>query len=71
MRVGTFGAPHGVRGEIRLKSLTADPSSIAAYGPLEDADGARRFEIASVRPLRDAMLIARVAGVGDRDAAAA
>ena len=71
IRVGVFGAPHGLRGELRLKSLTADPVSIARYGPLEDAAGGRRFELVSVRPLREDMLIARVAGIGDRDSAAA
>ena len=43
--VGVFGAPHGVRGEVRLKSYTADPMAIADYGPLTDAAGTRRFVI--------------------------
>jgi 16S rRNA processing protein RimM len=67
--LGMFGAPHGVRGELRLKSFTSEPEAIARYGPLESEDG-RRFEILSVRPQKD-VLIVRVAGVSDRSAAEA
>lgn len=68
--VGRFGAPHGVRGEVRLQSFTGEPRAVANYGPLQTADG-RRFTLAAVRPVKDNMLVARVAGVADRDAAAA
>jgi 16S rRNA processing protein RimM len=67
--LGVFGAPHGVRGEIRLKSYTADPRAIASYGPLTTEDG-RIFELVSVRPQKD-VLIARVKGLASRDAAQA
>ena len=66
--VGVFGAPHGVRGEIRLKSYMQDPSSIAAYGPLADASGGVH-DIVLIRPLRNDLLVVRVKGVNDRDAA--
>ena len=69
--LGRFGAPQGVRGEIRVKSYTADPASIGVYGPLTDAAGARRFLLRVVRPLRDDMVVARVEGVADRNAAEA
>ena len=68
---GRFGAPHGVRGEIRLQSFTAEPQAIAAYGPLCDESGARRFVLASVRAQGKDMLVARVEGVDDRQAAEA
>ena len=68
--VAQFGAPHGVRGEVRLKPFTADPMAVARYGVLESEDGARRFEILALRPAKD-MLIARLKGVADRDAAEA
>jgi 16S rRNA processing protein RimM len=67
--LGVFGAPHGVRGEIRLKSYTADPVAIASYGPLAAEDG-RTFELKSVRPQND-VLIVRVKGLASRDAAQA
>ena len=69
--LGRFGAPQGVRGEIRIQSFTASPEAVAAYGPLTDVAGARRFEVKIVRALRDDMLVARVEGVATREAAAA
>jgi 16S rRNA processing protein RimM len=69
--LGRFGAPQGVRGEIRVKSYTAEPQAIAAYGPLTDEAGARRFVVKAVRPLRDDMIVARVEGMSTREAAAA
>jgi len=65
--LGQIGAPHGVRGEVRLHSFTADPTAIASYGPLETEDG-RVFEIENLRPAKHA-LVARLSGVADRDAA--
>jgi 16S rRNA processing protein RimM len=67
--VAQIGAPHGVRGEVRLKSFTADPVAIADYGLLESEDGGAQFEIASLRPAKD-HFVARLRGVDDRDAAA-
>ncbi len=66
--VAQIGAPHGVRGELRLKAFTTDPLALAEYGPLETEDGARRFKLLSLRPAKD-MLVARIEGVADRDAA--
>ena len=69
--MGAFGAPQGVRGEIRVKSLTKEPSAIGGYGPLTDKGRARAFAFETLRPLKDNMLIARVAGVSSREAAEA
>jgi 16S rRNA processing protein RimM len=65
--IAQIGAPHGVRGEVRLRAFTQDPLSVRRYGPLEAEDG-RRFEIEAVRPAKD-MLVARLKGVTDRNAA--
>jgi 16S rRNA processing protein RimM len=67
--VARIGAAHGVRGEVKLWSFTEDPAAVATYGPLETQDGAQRFEIEALRPAKD-HFVARIAGVGDRDAAA-
>jgi 16S rRNA processing protein RimM len=69
--MGVFGAPQGVRGEIRLKSLTGEPGAIGAYGPLTDNGGRRAFAFESLRPLKDDMLVARLTGVSTREAAQA
>lgn len=70
IQVGIFGAPHGVRGEIRLKSLTGDPLAIGDYGPLFDESG-RVHDLTALRFVKDDMLVVRVKGVATRDAAAA
>jgi len=66
--LGQIGAAHGVRGEVRLRSFTADPGAITRYGPLETEDG-RVFEIESLRPAKDHFVVT-LAGIRDRDAAA-
>jgi 16S rRNA processing protein RimM len=66
--LGQIGAPHGVRGEVRLRSFTAEPEAIAAYGPLQTEDG-RAIEIETLRPAKD-HFVAALAGIHDRDAAA-
>jgi 16S rRNA processing protein RimM len=69
--LGRFGAPHGVRGEIRLQSFTAEPRAIASYGPLTDKAGVQKFALVSIRPQGKGLLVARVEGVNDRSAAEA
>jgi 16S rRNA processing protein RimM len=65
--LGQIGAAHGVRGEVRLRSFTADPEAIAGYGPLETDDG-RIFEIESLRPA-SGHFVATFAGISSRSAA--
>ena len=62
--VGEIGRPHGVRGLVRLRAFTEDPAAIAAYSPLTDESGARRFAVT----LKGGD-IAAIDGVADRDAA--
>ena len=66
--LGAIAGAHGVKGMVRLKSFTARAQDIAAYGPLQDANGTRRFELALAGAARGA-LIARIKGVDDRNAA--
>jgi 16S rRNA processing protein RimM len=67
--VAQIGGPHGIRGEVKLKSFTADPMAVREYGPLESEDGAARFALEALRPGKG-HLIARLAGVDDRTTAA-
>jgi 16S rRNA processing protein RimM len=66
--VAKIGAPHGVRGEVKLHAFTADPMSVREYGALETGDGLVRLKIHSIRPSKG-HLIARFAGIDDREAA--
>ncbi len=68
MVLATIGAPHGVKGEVRVKSFTGDPMALGAYGALRTADG-RVFEVERLRPAKG-VLVVKFRGVDDRDAAA-
>jgi len=67
--LGVFGAPHGVRGELRVKSYTQDPKAIGAYGDLTDKAGVKTFRHSALRLVKDDMLVVRLAGVGSREEA--
>lgn len=70
--LGVIAGAHGIRGEVRLKSFTAEPEAIAEYGPLETEDGTHRFEIVALRRSGSrGILVASLSGIGDRDAAEA
>ena len=69
--LGAIAGVHGVRGEVKVKSFTADPLAIATYGPLYDDDG-RRFDLKlSSKAAKDTIVIARIDGIADRNAAEA
>lgn len=68
--VGAIVGAHGVRGQVRVKSFTADAADVAAYGPVESEDGSRRFGL-KVMGEAKGLIIARLDGVNDRDAAEA
>jgi 16S rRNA processing protein RimM len=68
--VGVVTSPHGVGGALRIKSFTAHPEDIAAYGPLTDETGRRSFELRLLGAAKG-VLIARLPGVEDRDRAEA
>ncbi len=68
--VGRFGAPQGVGGKLRLTSFTSVPGAIAAYKPLFDESGTRRFSIIRLHPIKHNMFVVKIAGVDDRASAA-
>lgn len=59
---------HGIRGEVRLRSFAGDAGALTDYGPLERSDGGAPLEVMGLRAAKDG-LIARFAGVSDRNAA--
>jgi len=66
--VAQIGGAHGVSGEVKLKTFTADPMAVKDYAPLESEDGTKRFVIDALRSSKG-HLVARLRGVTDRDAA--
>jgi 16S rRNA processing protein RimM len=71
--MGAILGAHGVKGEVKVKSFTAEPAAIAGYGPLVDPKRKRSFDLSVVgtADAAKAILIARIAGVTDRNAAEA
>ena len=68
--LGRIVGAHGVRGIARIKSFTAEPDDLTAYGALSDEQGTRRFTV-TVTGRAKGVLLARIEGVDDRDAAEA
>jgi 16S rRNA processing protein RimM len=68
--VAQIGAAHGLKGEVRLRSFTQEPSDFARYGALETEDGSRTLEIETARFAKD-HFVAKFDGIDDRNAAEA
>jgi 16S rRNA processing protein RimM len=68
--MGVIVGVHGVRGEVRVKVFTSEPEAIGAYGPLTDGSGIRSFKLKFLRQTKG-VVIARIQGITDRDAAEA
>jgi 16S rRNA processing protein RimM len=66
--MGRIGAAHGIRGEVRIQSFTEDPLALAGYGELETNRPGLTVAIEAARTSTN-VLIARLKGVADRNAA--
>ncbi|HVK92662.1 MAG TPA: ribosome maturation factor RimM [Mycoplana sp.] len=67
--IGTVGAAQGLRGEVRVKAYTLDPTALGDYGSLHSEDG-RVFEVLEVREAKNVVVV-RFRGINDRNAAEA
>ena len=68
--LGRIVGAHGIRGDVVIHSYAAVPEDIGAYGPLSDKSGTKTFKLSGVRAASKGV-VARVAGVSDRNAAEA
>jgi len=68
--VGVVTGPHGHKRDVKIKSFTAEPQDVAAYGPVTDKSGEQSFEIRIVSSNQKG-LVAELSGVDDRNAAEA
>src|SRR5258708_20972397 len=66
--VARIGAPHGVRGAVKLWTFMEDPLAVKRYGPLMTKDGARQFEVTHAREAKG-HLVATLKGIATRDEA--
>ena len=68
--IAEIGQPKGLRGEVKMKSFTAEPKDVGKYSPLTDASGTDKVEI-KITGRYKTQVIARIKGVEDRTAAEA
>jgi len=66
--VGVIAGAFGVRGEVRLKSFTAQADAIADYAPLMTEDGQTEFSIALTSSIKNGMA-ARLSGITSKEEA--
>jgi 16S rRNA processing protein RimM len=69
VHVATILGAHGIKGEVKIKSLTGDPQAFASYGPLASADG-RSFDVIRCKPAKEGF-ICTLRNVVDRNASEA
>ncbi|MBX9591366.1 MAG: ribosome maturation factor RimM [Hyphomonadaceae bacterium] len=68
--LGRIAGAHGIRGEVLIKTFTAAPETIGAYGPLSDESGTRTYSIEHARATAKGV-VARMRGIADRTGAEA
>jgi 16S rRNA processing protein RimM len=68
--IGAIAGVRGLKGEVRIKSFTANPDDVAAYGPVSTDDGDVSYRI-KITAHAKGLVIARLDGIADRTAAEA
>jgi len=68
--VGVITGSHGVHGALRIKSFTAEPAHVAAYGKVTMGEGPNSIVLRITGQAKGAV-VAKIEGVTDRDAAQA
>lgn len=68
--VGVVTGARGIKGDVRVKSFTAEPEDLDRYGPLLDKTGLKTYGV-KVTGVAKGQLIVRFKGVADRNAAEA
>jgi 16S rRNA processing protein RimM len=66
--LGAVAAAHGVSGEVKVKTFTASPENLGAYGPVSTQDG-RALIILRLRASKSDEAIVRFDGVNGRNEA--
>ena len=66
--VGAITGARGLKGEVRIKSFTAEPMGICSYGDLFGKNGRTRYQV-RITGQAKGQLLAHLNGVEDRDAA--
>lgn len=69
--LGVVIGAQGIQGEVKVKAFTGEPEAVGDYGPLQDAGATRKFQLKVLRLSKGDVVIARIKGVEDRNAAEA
>ena len=64
--VAAVAGSFGVRGDVRLKSFTAEPSAFATYGPLHDVKRENSWSIKLLKPVKGGFAV-RMPGVATKE----
>ena len=67
--LGVIQGPHGIKGELKLRSFTQDPRQIGAYGPLILKGCEETLTILKLRSQKDTVFVVRFKEVQDRETA--
>jgi 16S rRNA processing protein RimM len=68
--VGVVTGPHGLKGDVKLKSFTESPKDVAAFGPVTDKTGEQSFNIRIISANHKGLVV-ELSGVRGREAAEA
>ena len=68
--MGVIVGVHGIQGEVKIKTFSESPDTIAAYGALRSKSGTEKFKIKRHRVAKG-VVVAKLIGVNDRNAAEA
>ncbi|HXL99594.1 MAG TPA: ribosome maturation factor RimM [Rhizomicrobium sp.] len=67
VRLGVVIGAQGLKGEVKVKTFTAAPDNLGAYGALHDTEG-RKYSVTAVRAAKDCAIV-QFDGIRDRAAA--
>ena len=68
--VGAITGARGLKGEVRIKSFTADPKGVSSYGDVFEENGVKSYSIRVIGQSKG-QVFARLGGIDDRTAAEA
>ena len=66
--IGKIVAAHGIRGEVKVLSQTAEPMDLAQFATVENKDGTRQFQL-KVLGMSSSNVRVKIKGVDDRNTA--
>lgn len=69
VQLATIVGAHGIKGDVKIQTFTADPLGLSSYGIVFDRNG-RSFEIDDIRQAKNTVIV-HFSGIDDRNQAEA